>query len=88
LERVVNDSLEGRDLHILMMIHLVEYVESDNPLRLRQHACLDQVAQRRASFEPVRLTEMLVELLDALIESHFQNRLLVEDVEQVVQLLR
>ena len=49
---------------------------------------LDEVAERAAGLEPVGLAEVLVELLYALIEGHVRDRFLVEDLEQIVQVLR
>ena len=47
----------------------------------------NKVTEGAACLEPVRLAEVLVESLDALVEGHVGDGLLVQHLEQVVQLL-
>ena len=54
---------------------------------LSTYRCLNKVAEGRAGLKPVRFTaKVLVELLDALVESHVQDGLLVQNIQQIVKL--
>ena len=63
-----HDRLEWRHLKALRIVHLVENVEGDNALTLRQQIRLQQVANVAADLEPLRPHELHIELLDALVE--------------------
>ena len=52
---------------------------------LSTYRCLYKVAEGRAGLKPVWFAaKVLVELLDALVESHVQDGLLVQNIQQIV----
>lgn len=89
LQTVVDDGFEGCGLDVLLVVvDLIQDVESDESLVFLKEGSLDQVAEGGAHFEAIAFLKELPEFLHALLKSHLVEVLRLQDaLHQVVQLL-
>ena len=68
IDRAQNDRLEWCDLEVFIVVHFIQNIERNDSLRLGKKVSFEQVANGAARLEPLVATELVIELLQALLK--------------------